>query len=106
MKGENITLVGGTVPGLPFIVIGRSNYLQWGLTASHSDVTDLYRERISDDGQSYFLDGSWTPFTNTLRHKIKVLGSSEVDFELKFTHRGPILESSILKHTQELFSNK
>jgi penicillin amidase len=50
-------LVGGTIPGLPFVVIGKSKYIQWGMTASHSDVADLYRERISDDGLHYFLDG-------------------------------------------------
>ena len=72
--GENITLAGATLPGLPFVVFGRSDYLQWGLTASHSDVVDLYQEKVSDDGKSYFLDGSWREFPKTLSHSIKVMG--------------------------------
>ena len=73
-NGSNITLVGATLPGLPFVVFGRSDFLQWGLTASHSDVVDLYRERISENGKQYFLDGSWKDFPETLNHKIKVMG--------------------------------
>ena len=45
-----MTLSGATLPGLPFVVFGRSDFLQWGLTAAHSDSADLYRERVSEDG--------------------------------------------------------
>jgi hypothetical protein len=34
------------------------------------------------------------------------MGSKDVKYDVKMTHRGPLLESGILKDTQELFSNR
>jgi hypothetical protein len=34
------------------------------------------------------------------------MGQSDVEFDLKFTHRGPVLDASILRNTQPLFSNR
>ena len=55
--GEEVQLMGATIPGVPFMLIGRTNYIQWGATASHTDVSDLYREKISSDGKQYLIDG-------------------------------------------------
>ena len=44
--GELKEIFGGSHPGIPKIVIGRSDEITWGITSSLSDVTDLYKEEI------------------------------------------------------------
>lgn len=56
-NGEEVSLMGASMPGVPFMLIGRTNYIQWGATASHTDVTDLYREKFSPDETKYLVDG-------------------------------------------------
>ena len=56
-----------------------------------TDISDLYKEKLSDDGSSYFLDGQWKPF-QTEEHEIKIMGEAEPEkFVVKSTHRGPVL---------------
>ena len=42
----------------------------------------------------------------TKTYYIKVLGKGIVPYELKYTHRGPLLDTDIIMHTQELFIGK
>ena len=39
-------VVGATLPGLPFPLLGRSRNLAWGFTNTGPDVQDLFIERI------------------------------------------------------------
>lgn len=39
--GEPHRVVGGTLPGLPFVVIGSNGHIAWGLTTSFADTGDL-----------------------------------------------------------------
>lgn len=55
------------MPGVPLVLIGRTRHVSWGITASLTDVSDLYREKIS--GDHYYLDGEWRPL-KIENHKI------------------------------------
>jgi len=46
-NGEQKTLVGSSTPGIPMIFNGRSNDIAWALSASLTDVSDLYREEAN-----------------------------------------------------------
>jgi penicillin amidase len=53
-----INVSGATFPGLPMVVIGRSQSVAWSLTTSYADTQDLWRlERRADQPGQYFLDG-------------------------------------------------
>ena len=39
-------VVGGTLPGVPFIVLGRNDHLAWSFTTTNSDTQDLFVEKI------------------------------------------------------------
>lgn len=45
-KNETVYTVGSSHPGIPFILIGRSQHMSWGVTAALTDVSDLFREEI------------------------------------------------------------
>jgi penicillin G amidase len=58
-NGTDVHLIGGSVPGVPGIMIGKSDFLAWSMTAPLNDNSDLYKEEISIDGKMYKVDGEW-----------------------------------------------
>ena len=51
------SIVGGSYPGVPQVLIGRNKHFSWGLTAAMTDVSDLYLEHIK--GNKYMVDDKW-----------------------------------------------
>lgn len=66
--------IGGTMPGLPGVLIGRSKSLSWGATYAFVDTIDSWVEKCKD-GQYYrAADKSWHDFTarqETIKRKKK-----------------------------------
>ena len=54
MTGDGLQVVGGTFPGIPGILIGRSAHLGWGVTVVGYDVTDVYVETFADASHFVF----------------------------------------------------
>ena len=42
-------VVGGTLPGLPFVVLGRNDHVAWSMTTTGGDTQDLFIERVAPD---------------------------------------------------------
>jgi penicillin G amidase len=51
--------MGATLPGLPFIMIGRTDYFAWGITNNIIDISDYYVETIKDS--EYLFNDKWLP---------------------------------------------
>ena len=81
---------GFTFAGLPSIVIGKNKNISWAMTNVMADDADFYSERIDSSGTNYFLDGTWKPLSIT-KDTICVKDSESVVFDIKKTHRGPIV---------------
>ena len=92
--GDNY-LVGGTIPGIPFVHVGRTKHLAWAITATIMDNSDLWEEQLNEDRTKYFVDGEWRDLEK--RHEeILVKGQEPVDFTVEITHRGPVMDYDIL----------
>ena len=39
-------MVGATMPGMPFVLMGRTQNAAWAITAALTDVSDLYSEEV------------------------------------------------------------
>ena len=48
-------VIGGTIPGIPAILVGRNADLGWGLTASYLDDQDVYIERLDPADPERYL---------------------------------------------------
>jgi penicillin amidase len=44
------SVIGASHPGVPLIAIGRTNNIAWGLTSALTDLSDLFKEKLSEDG--------------------------------------------------------
>ena len=47
-------LAGGTLAGVPSVVIGHNNHVAWGMTNTEPDTQDLYLEQINPDDPSEY----------------------------------------------------
>ncbi|MCY3878622.1 MAG: penicillin acylase family protein [Rhodobacteraceae bacterium] len=82
-------VIGGTIPGVPLIAIGRTAKTAWGVTSSYVDDQDLYFEQFDPETDTRYLtpDGS-----KEFRSRIEVIQIKDQPperIELKWTDNGP-----------------
>ncbi len=92
VEGGPVAAIGGTLPGVPAVVIGRNDKLGWGLTTATIDDQDLYIEEVNPQNPDEYRlpDGSWAPFgKRTIR--IEVDGALPETGVVRTTRHGPVL---------------
>ena len=94
-------LSGSMIPGWPLVLIGRSNHLAWGFTASRADTSDLWEETLSEDGTEYLVDGEWRKLEIT-EQVIKTFMGEDKKLSVKKTHRGALVGYETLKINSSL----
>jgi len=87
-NGLNVT--GLAVPGQPFVICGHNDSIAWGMTNVYVDDLDFYAETLNKDSTHYFLDGEWRALL-VKEEIIKTKEGDDIVEELKFTHRGPLI---------------
>ncbi|MDP4032669.1 MAG: penicillin acylase family protein [Pseudorhodobacter sp.] len=87
-------VIGGTIPGMPLVLLGRSEALGWGLTSSYLDDQDLFIEELNPDNpQQYRTPDGWKTF-ETRRSIIEIKGADPVTVTLRWSDNGPVLPGS------------
>jgi len=87
-------VTGGTIPGVPSVLVGRSEHVGWGLTTAYLDDQDLFIEELNpDNNQEYRTPDGWTAF-ETRRSIITVKDRDPVTVTLRWSQNGPILPGS------------
>ena len=92
-----IQAVGAALPGMPGILIGRTQHVAFGVTNAYGDVQDLYIETLDPADANRYLDaGRSVPFdviTETIRVKDGAAagGYREQALTIRFTRRGPVI---------------
>ncbi len=103
--------VGVNVPGIPGMVIGRTDSIATGVTNGYGDIQDLYIETLDPENSDHYLEGkSSIPFqlieeTLTIKDKNAPDGFRQEKITIRLTKRGPII-SNIYKDLKspKLFS--
>ena len=87
-------VIGGTIPGVPVVLVGRSAHLGWGLTTANIDDTDVYIEKVNPDNPNEYLSlNKFVPFIKK-QSIIKIKDSTSITIDLLWTENGPVLPSS------------
>ncbi|UUX50402.1 penicillin acylase family protein [Nisaea acidiphila] len=82
--------VGGTVPGVPFLVLGHNGKIAWGFTTPNADIQDLFIEQIDpSDPARYLAPGGSRAFET--REELFLVGSRERRETFRSTRHGPVL---------------
>jgi penicillin amidase len=106
-QGE-LDVTGATLPGLPFVVLGRNAHLAWGFTNTAPDVQDLYLEQINPVNPAQYRvpappgqPAAWADF-DTREEIIRVKGQGEVRHTVRSTRHGPVLSDAQASHAELL----
>ena len=84
-------VIGGTVPGLPLVLMGRSADLGWGLASSYLDDQDVHIERLAEGDPDRYLTPGGTEAFRTREAVIEVAGGAPRPITLRWTENGPVL---------------
>ena len=86
-------LVGASLPGLPFIVLGSNGHIAWGLTNAYTDTNDLVAVDVSPASPFLYKVPGGDQFAELERHRdiVKVRGDDDVAVESEWTTWGPVV---------------
>ena len=84
-------VIGGTIPGMPVILSGRSANLGWAITSSYLDDQDVFVEEVNPaNPDEYRTPDGWAPFV-TRDSIINIRDRPGVTLRLQWTVNGPVL---------------
>ena len=102
LKTPNTDVIGASLPGLPFVVLGRNAHVAWGFTNTGPDVQDLYLEQIdATDPARYKTPKGWQAF-DTRTEIIAVKGKPAVNHVVRSTRHGPVISDAQAVHAEVL----
>lgn len=84
-------VIGGTIPGMPVVLVGRSEKLGWGLTSSYLDDQDVVIERVNPDNPEEYLTPVGPKPFETRRTIITIKDAAPVTITQRWSESGPIL---------------
>ncbi len=87
-------VIGGTIPGIPAVLLGRSERLAWGMTTAYLDDQDLFLEEVNPgDPSQYRTERGWEKFT-TRPSILQVRDADPITLQLRWTQNGPVIPGS------------
>jgi penicillin G amidase len=78
IKTPNFHVIGATIPGLPVMIIGRNDYIAWGITNACVDTQDLYVESTDTELMTRY-------------ENIRVKNEDDVIYPVRSSAHGPII---------------
>ena len=93
-------VVGVTLPGTPFVIVGHNQRIAWGFTNVGPTVEDVYIEHFNDSGQYLTPDGWRNP--EHRQEVIHVKGKPDVTVEVVVTRHGPAISELVPGETRKL----
>lgn len=89
LRSGDFDVVGVTLPGYPYVVVGHNQRVAWGFTNIMPSIEDAYVEKFNDSGQYQTPEGWKQP---EVRHEvIRVKGKPDVRLDVLVTRHGPIV---------------
>ena len=87
-------VVGGTLPGVPFVVLGHNDFLAWSMTTTNGDTQDLFIEKlVPGDDESYVTPTGKARFE--VRDEVIRVGSEARHVRIRSTRHGPVLSDAV-----------
>jgi penicillin G amidase len=93
LRSGDFDVVGVSLPGLPFVIVGHNQRIGWGFTNVGPTVEDLFVETLNENGQ-YQTPQGWRNLDRR-REVIHVKGDPDEQFEVLSTRHGPIITDLI-----------
>ncbi len=95
LRAPGLEVFGATLPGIPYVLLGRNRNVAWGFTNTEPDVQDLFIERINPaNADEYQTPDGYAQFEKR-SERIQVRGEDPVDIVVRSTRHGPVVSDAI-----------
>ena len=89
--GENIDLIGITLPGVPALVAGSNRHVAWAFTNSYGDWMDWVRVTVNPADKNRYRNATGSQALQQSEEIIKVHNAPDEKITLRDTEWGPII---------------
>jgi penicillin amidase len=94
LEAPGLNVIGATLPGIPAVVLGRTDKFAWSFTNTGPDVQDLYIEQLDPKNPGIYR-GPDGPLAFKVRQEIiDIKGEPPLRFLVKETRHGPVISES------------
>jgi penicillin amidase len=97
-----VDVSGFTLPGIPAMVVGSNRHVAWGYTNSYGDWLDFREVVWTDAAQTRYLTPAGERRIDTKIERIRVKGEAAIDFPVRETLWGPVVEDLDAKRSLAL----
>ena len=106
LEAPGLNVMGATLPGIPAVVLGRTNKIAWGFTNTGPDVQDLYLEKIDPTNPNQYI-GPDGPLSFLVREEIiKIKNKAPFRFVIKQSRHGPVISDSHARAQKIIDTNR
>ena len=95
LTSPGLAVIGATLPGLPFVVLGHNQDIAWGFTNTGSDTQDLFVERVDPADPSRYLTPDGSALFESRSEAIIVRDAAPVTLDVRATRHGPVLSDLV-----------
>ena len=85
-------IIGVTLPGLPFMVVGSNGHVAWGFTDAYVDTTDVITIATETTANSFYQTPAGWKEIEERKEEIRVKGQPAVAFTARWTQWGPVID--------------
>ncbi|QKM64550.1 penicillin acylase family protein [Polynucleobacter tropicus] len=106
LDAPGLNVIGGTLPGIPAVVLGRTEKYAWSFTNTNPDVQDTYLEQLDPNNPSMYRGpNGMLPFT-VRQEIIDIKGAAPLTFIVKETRHGPVISDSYAQAQRAIDTNR
>ncbi|GGH25304.1 penicillin amidase [Cribrihabitans marinus] len=87
-------VIGGTIPGVPVVMTGRSQQMGWGLTTANLDDQDVFIEKLNPENPGEYLTPDGYKEFDSRPSIIEIKDAPPITLTLRWTENGPVLPGS------------
>jgi penicillin amidase len=84
-------VIGGTIPGMPVVLAGRSDKVGWALTSAYVDDQDVYIEKLNPEAPDEYLTPDGYKRFRTAQSIIEIKDAPSETISMRWSDNGPIL---------------
>jgi penicillin amidase len=90
LHAPGVNVMGASLPGAPYVIIGFNDSIAWGITNAQRDVADWFKLTYQNSKrEKYLLDGEWIN-TEKVIEEFKIKGKENFYDTVCYTQWGPV----------------
>ncbi|MBR1001969.1 MULTISPECIES: penicillin acylase family protein [Bradyrhizobium] len=90
LRAGELDVAGATIPGIPFVLIGRNRDIVWGMVNLNADTQQLFLETLDSEGRAARHGDHWEPL-QCRQETIRIRGKPNLSMTARSSRHGPML---------------